>query len=159
MWVRRGNQVRFPVRRDICRETVAEKAASIIPGPDSPRIDAWLVNLCPTGVRLRLKTIVETDAYFKIQLRSNTATLGKVRCRPGADGFDISILMRDVTCSREARSLHVDDDELLLYLAGKLLTGTDIIRLKNHLIRCKFCRILLAKANSTLFAVGELGAF
>ena len=149
--VGRRREVYYPINNAVQIE--------VLPGP-SPRIGAWLMNLSRTGVRLRLKTIVEKNAHIKIQLRSDTAILGKVRCcRPGADGFDTSILIQDVTCSREAQSLHVDDDELLLYLVGKLLTVTDIIRLKSHLGLCESCRILLAKTNAILFAVRKRGGF
>jgi hypothetical protein len=129
----------------------------VLPGP-SPRIGAWLLNLSRRGVRLWSKTLVAKDSLMKIWLRSDTAITGKVRsCRPRGGGFDTIILIQDISCSREARKLHVDDDELFLYLVGKRLTVTEIILLKTHFGRCEPCRIRLAGMNATLLAVRKRG--
>jgi hypothetical protein len=119
-------------RREVHCLTNDAVEIEVLPGP-SPRIGAWLMDLTRSGVRLWLKTLITKDAGIKIRLRSGTTILGKVRyCRPRDGGFETSILIQDVACSREARNLHVNDGGLFPYLVGKRLTVTG---LKGHLGR------------------------
>lgn len=115
------------------------------------RIPATVVDVSRSGLRLELKTPIGRGEQVKISLSSQAVIVGQVRySRRAGDVYHAGVEIQEVFHSEPAADLHLQDDELSLYLVGKGLSVEDIIKVRDHLLHCDACRVRLAETDAVL---------
>jgi len=140
----RRRETRYPTH------DIAE--VEILPGPN-PSMAAWVLDVSRDGLHLQLNSALAKGAQLKVRLRPDTIVFGQVRyCRRSNASFHVGVLIQDVFRSPDKQPGHATEDALVLYRRGKGLSAREVIRLKDHLLHCEFCRIRLLEtgnANAT----------
>lgn len=108
------------------------------------KASGFVLDVSRFGLRLELPIALQKGAEVKVAMQLDVVILGQVRyCRGVEDVFQAGISIRDVVYSSEEQEQHVHDDRLGLYAGGKGLTVPEVLKLKDHMIRCAACRIRL----------------
>jgi hypothetical protein len=93
------------------------------------------------GLRVVLPSAIHKGVEVKVTIEPGVVVLGQVRyCRRILDGFHAGISIREVVYSSEEQDQHIQDDRLALYAAGKGLSAPEVLKLKDHVVRCAACR-------------------
>jgi len=109
------------------------------------RISAVVLDVSRLGLRVVLPAALHKGVEVKVAMEPGVVVLGQVRyCRRTVDGFQAGISIREVVYSDD-QDQHVPDDRLVTYAAGKGLKVLDVLKLKDHLMRCAECRNRLAE--------------
>jgi hypothetical protein len=112
---------------------------------------ATILDVSKSGIRLKLEFTVVRGAEVRITLQRNIIIHGQIRfCRPYEGGFEVGILIQDMSQNSGLPSPHIEDDLLSLYVIGKGLTVPEVIKLKEHLVNCESCRIRLGEKDAVL---------
>jgi hypothetical protein len=115
------------------------------------RSSAIILDVSKSGIRLKLDFTIMRGAEVRITLQRNIIIYGQIRfCRPFEGGFEVGILIQDMSQNSELPSPHIEDDLLSLYVVGKGLTVPEVIKLKEHLVNCESCRIRLGEKDAVL---------
>ena len=119
--------------------------------PHNTRSPATVLDVSRSGLRLELHASVGRGSQIKVILSEQVVIFGEVRyCRRVGDVFQAGVLIQDVIYSQERARKHLHDDDLSLYLVGKGLTASEVIKLRDHLILCESCRIRLNEIDAKL---------
>jgi hypothetical protein len=118
------------------------------------QIPGVVLDISRFGIGIELPTALEKTAEVRITMPFDVVVLGQVRYSvPGQTGFHTGISTREVIYDREESETHLHDDVLALFASGRGLTAPEVIKLKDHLIRCEECRIRLADAPLSMRSV------
>ena len=121
----------------------------ILPGP-SPAVYGTVLDVSRSGLRLQLPVSIARATHLKVKMR-NTVIFGEVRyCRRASVGYHAGILIQDVIQPDGHDASHIAEDHLSLYAVGKGLTVPEVIRVREHLLRCEACREMLDAADAKL---------
>ena len=141
----------FPERRRETRYPTHDPVKVEIWQPPMLSVPATITNISRSGLRLSLPTRIGKGVQIKITLEHPMVIFGEVRyCRSFGDTFQAGVQIRDAVYVRENPENHVDDDALSFYLVGRGLTASEVIKLRDHLIRCESCRIRLGEKDAIL---------
>ena len=104
------------------------------------QLQGTIVDVSQAGLRLHLSEAIGRGIDLKIRLTGQLVIFGQVRyCRRVDSGFQVGVAIEDVFFAHSASDEHLHDDDLGLYLLGKGLTVLEVLRLKDHLLRCTYC--------------------
>jgi len=118
---------------------------------DRTRRPATVLDVSRSGLRLELHTSVSRGIDIQITVADQIVIFGEVRyCRRAGEVFHAGVLIHDVIHASPSASQHIHHDDLGLYVIGKGLTVPEVIKLREHLIRCEVCRIRLNEVDATL---------
>jgi len=115
------------------------------------RLQATVLDVSKSGLRLELDASIGKGMHIKITLRKHVIIFGEVcHCRRARKGYQAGILIENVFYSQPVADGHINDDGLALYLIGKGLSVLEVITIRDHLVECEPCRIRLAETYVTL---------
>jgi hypothetical protein len=103
--------------------------------------DATVMDISKSGLRLEGGSALLKGEKIEITLPREVIIFGEVRyCRRVAENYHVGVLIEDVFYSRRADiGSHLHDDQLTLYLIRKELAIRDVLGVRDHLLRCKWC--------------------
>lgn len=109
-----------------------------------------VLDISRSGLRLALPRRINRGEQVKVKLNQNVI-FGEIRyCRAVYGGFHAGLKIQDLVRPSEHVGDHIADDPLSLYAAGKGLSVTEVIGVREHLIRCGACRARLAEKEALL---------
>jgi len=84
-------------------------------------------------------------------LASKSVIFGEVRyCRRSGPTFHAGVLIQDVVQPKPDTS-HLDDDQISLYVVGKGLTASEVLRVEAHIFRCDSCKQQMVQTTKALY--------
>jgi PilZ domain len=137
----RRSEIRYPAQDPAELE--------ILPGPSEP-IFGTILDVSRSGLRVALSKRIDRGEQVKVKLHNNDI-FGEVRyCRAVSGAFHVGIRIKDLVRPSECQNQHIADDPLSLYAVGKGLSIPEVIEIREHLSRCKACRVRLAEKDAQL---------
>ena len=111
------------------------------------QIPGIVLDISRFGLGVSAPVAMEKGVEVKITMPFGVVVLGQVRyCLAQESDFHIGVSTREVIYDRDEPDQHAHDDVLGLFVSGRGLTAPEVIRLKDHLLRCEECRLRLAEA-------------
>ena len=142
LFIEKRREARYPTN-DPAQIEITQGGAKTVP--------ATVLDVSRSGLRLKVLLTVNRGAEVKITLQTNVIIFGQIRyCRPFEDGFEIGVLIQEMSRNSGQPSSHIEDDLLSLYVIGKGLTVPEVIKLKEHLVNCESCRIRLGEKDAMI---------
>jgi hypothetical protein len=129
----------------------AQEAAEIelLFGPRET-IYGTILDVSRSGLRIELTRRVHRGEEVKIKLQQNVI-FGEVRyCRAVGTVFQAGIRIEELVRPASDPKQHLSDDTLSLYAIGKGLSVSEVIEVREHLLRCESCRARLAGKEAAL---------
>src|SRR5262249_47593435 len=127
------------------RYTTNDPAAVKVVPAGNPHASGTILDVSRFGLRIELPIQLEKGAEVKITMPLGVVVLGQVRyCRQYGSIYQVGIATREVIYPADEQDDHLHDDALVLFAAGRGLTAAEVIKLKDHLLRCEECRLRLA---------------
>ena len=122
----------------------------VLPGP-GPVLDGRVLDVSRSGLRVALPVAVRKAAQLKIRLQ-HAVIFGEVRyCRSASGGFHVGVLIQQLERPPETTVAHVTEDLLTLFAFGRGLSVPEVIKVREHLMKCSECRNRLSKTEVVLF--------
>ena len=120
--------------------------------PGSAAIDATLVDVSRSGMRLELLTPLQRGGRIEVRMPgSKVAIFGEVRyCRRSGAVFHAGLLIKDVVEPKPDAS-HLSDDEIAFYVVGKGLAASEVLHAETHIFRCDACKRRMIGLTETLY--------
>lgn len=101
-----------------------------------------------SGLRIELDTPVMKGAEIQMLLSKRLEVSGRVRhCRRVGAKYQAGVLILETT-DQSKPSEHVSTELLSSYLNGRGLTLTQVIRVRDHLVACRACRLRIVDSYS-----------
>jgi hypothetical protein len=152
------NPVPVPVpveRRSEPRYPTFEPAEIEIIAAAGEPIYGTIIDVSRSGLRLALPRGLNKGEQLKVKLQRNVI-FGEVRyCRKVHGGFHAGLRIDDLVRPHSRADSHIEDDPLSLYAAGKGLSVSEVIEVREHVGRCGMCRERLAEKQATLNPAGK----
>lgn len=141
----------FLEKRREARYPTSDPAEVEIVKGGAGRSSAIVLDVSRSGLRLKLEFSISRGTEVKIVLQSNVTIFGQIRfSKPFEGGFEVGVLIQEMSQSSGQHGPHIEDDLLSLYVIGKGLTVPEVIKLKEHLVNCEACRIRLGEKDAIL---------
>jgi hypothetical protein len=103
-----------------------------------------VLDVSRSGMRIALSKRINRGEQVKVKLQQNVI-FGEIRyCRAVPGGFQAGLKIQDLVRPPGRSEDHIDDEPLTLYAAGKGLSVSEVIEIREHLVRCESCRAQLA---------------
>jgi PilZ domain len=137
----RRTEARYPAREPAELEALFSST-----GP----IYGTILDVSRSGLRIALPQRVDRGEQVKVKLRESVI-FGEVRyCRAASGIFHAGIRIQDLVRSGARPSEHLAEDALSLYAVGKGLSVSEVIEVREHLLRCGDCRDRVAQRQAIL---------
>ncbi len=118
-------------------------------GPREP-IYGTILDVSRSGLRIELPRRIHRGEEVKVKLQHNVI-FGEVRyCRAVSGVFQAGIRIDELVRPAPDRQQHLSEDTLSLYAVGKGLSVSEVIEVREHLLRCETCRARLAERETLL---------
>lgn len=118
-------------------------------GPREP-IYGTVLDVSRSGLRIELPRRIHRGEEVKVKLKENVI-FGEVRyCRAASGVFQAGIRIDELVRAEADRQQHLGEDALSFYAIGKGLSVSEVIELREHLVRCEACRARLAEKETVL---------
>ena len=115
-------------------------------------LPANIVDVSRSGMKLEL--VMPLPQHIRVEvmmLESKAVIFGEVRyCRRSGAVYHAGVLIEDVVQSKPDRG-HLSDDEMSLYIVGKGLTASEVIRVETHIFRCNACKQKIVETTKALY--------
>ncbi len=86
-----------------------------------------------------------------MMLASKAVIFGEVRyCRRSGEAYHAGVMIEDVVQPKPDVS-HLDDDEISLYIVGKGLTASEVLRVETRIFRCDSCKQRMVQTTKALY--------
>lgn len=109
-----------------------------------------ILDVSRSGLRIALPQRIARGEQVKVKLNQNVI-FGEVRyCRAVSGAFQAGIRIQDLVRPPGSQNQHLSDDSLALYAVGKGLSVSEVIEVREHLVRCETCRGLVAERQALL---------
>ncbi len=140
-------------RRTELRYPSQDPAEIELIGRSTEPIYATILDVSRSGLRVALPTRIGRGERIKLKLRHNVI-FGEIRyCHAVSGSFQAGIRIHELAQpSKGVARQHIDDDGLSLYVIGKGLDVSEVIKIRDHLGRCEACRARLSEKSSVLNA-------
>lgn len=144
-------------RRSEARYSTQDPAElEVLAGPTQP-IYGTILDVSRSGLRVALPKRIDRGEQVKVKLQGNVI-FGEVRyCRAVSGAFQAGIRIQDLVRPWSAQNQHIADDPLSLFAVGKGLTVSEVIDVREHLVRCEACRARLAEKEALLSPANKPG--
>jgi len=115
-------------------------------------VPANIVDVSRSGMKLELTTPLPRETRIEVLLPlTKLAIFGEVRyCRRNGSVYHAGVLIGDVI-QPKPDTKHLHDDEISLYIVGKGLTASEVLRVEEHLSRCAACKGRMVDATRELY--------
>ena len=115
-------------------------------------VPANVVDVSRSGMKLQLVTPLERDTRIEVTMLASKAVVSaEVRyCRRSGAVYHAGVLIEDVI-QPKPDTTHLHDEELALYVVGKGLTATEVLRVETHIFRCDSCKLRMVQAATTMY--------
>jgi hypothetical protein len=102
---------------------------------------AMVVDISRSGIGLEVQTHLRRGSAIEIVLPSEAVVFGTVQyCRRASDTFHAGVAIDNVFyASHDHDQNHIQERDMVLYLAKKGLKAAEIIRVRDHIERCLTC--------------------
>ena len=110
------------------------------------RATGTVTDVSRSGLRLELPIRIHKSTPIKVRLPHLVVFGEVVHCRSIAEGFTAGVLIQQACYPKDLETQHIEDDESVLYAAGKGLTSVEFIRIWHHLSECPLCQKRVALA-------------
>lgn len=109
-----------------------------------------ILDISRSGLRIAIPRRIARGEQVKIKFHSNVI-FGEVRyCRAVSAVFHAGIHIQDLVRSPGHEDQHLTEDSLALYAVGRGLSVSEVIEVREHLLRCESCRSRVAERQSAL---------
>jgi hypothetical protein len=137
----RRSEARYPAQ-----EAAELESLFGAPGP----VYGTILDVSRSGLRIALPRRVDRGEQVKVKLHQNVI-FGEVRyCRAVSGIFHAGIRIQELVRPASLSNQHLAEDALSLYAVGKGLTVSEVIEVREHLIRCEDCRARVAEREALL---------
>ena len=120
--------------------------------PEGQPIQATIIDVSRSGVRLELGTSLEKHLRIEILMPGKLAIFGEVRyCRRSSEVFHVGVQIEEVISAGPDPGDHLPEDEIVLYVAGKGLSTVETRRVEDHLSKCLSCSRFKAQTAKSLY--------
>jgi hypothetical protein len=114
-----------------------------------PLMEGKVLDVSRSGLRLELRAPFSKGLRLKIALRDRTIIFGETRyCLRASPFYHVGVAIEAVFYAFPSLGVHVQDEELNLYVHGEGLRAAAAIQVKNHLFSCGSCQVRLARAQA-----------
>lgn len=108
-----------------------------------------ILDVSRSGLRIELPRRIHRGEEVKVKLQQNVI-FGEVRyCRAVSSVFHAGIRI-DELVRPPLDGKHLSEDTLSLYAIGKGLSASEVIEVREHLLRCESCRVHVAEKEALL---------
>lgn len=109
-----------------------------------------ILDISRSGLRIAIPKRIARGEQVKIKFHRNVI-FGEVRyCRAVSAVFHAGIRIQDLVRSPGREDQHLTEDSLSLYAVGKGLSVSELIEVREHLLRCEGCRARVAEREKLL---------
>lgn len=109
-----------------------------------------ILDVSRSGLCIALPRRIERGQQVKVKLHGNVI-FGEVRyCRAVSGAFQAGVRIQNLVRPPGRLNQHIADDPLSLYAIGKGLAVSEVIEVREHLVRCEACRGRLARKAALL---------
>ena len=117
---------------------------------DGRPIYGTILDVSRSGLRIALPQRINRGEQVKVTLNRNVI-FGEVRyCRAVSTDFHAGIRIHDLVRPASQDNQHLTEDALSLYAVGKGLSVSEVIEVREHLLRCERCRARVAEREALL---------
>ncbi len=115
-------------------------------------VPANIVDVSKSGMKLELITPLQRGTRIEVMMLASRAVIfGEVRyCRRSGEAYHAGVMIEDVVQPKPDVS-HLDDDKISLYLVGKGLTASEVLRVETHIFRCDSCKQRMVQTTEALY--------
>lgn len=139
----RRSEPRYPTNEPA---EILLKADATVP---SEAVYGTVVDVSRSGLCLMLPKRIARGEQIQVKLQQNII-LGEVRyCRALPGGYQVGLRIEELTRPHPVDE-HLSDDSVTLYAAGKGLSVAEVLEVRQHLSRCRPCRVRLAEKQALL---------
>jgi hypothetical protein len=118
-------------------------------GPRDP-IYGTVLDVSRSGLRIELPRRIHRGEEVKVKLQQNVI-FGEVRyCRAVSGVFHAGIRIEELVRPPADGMQHLTEDSISLYAVGKGLSVSEVIDVREHLLRCDGCRARVAGKEALL---------
>ena len=137
-------------RRSEARYPAQEPAELGILFGESTPIYGMILDVSRSGLRIAIPKRISRGEQVKVKLNRNVI-FGEVRyCRAVSTVFHAGVRIQDLVRPGPVQSQHLTEDTLALYAVGKGLSVSEVIEVREHLVRCEGCRVRVAESEAAL---------
>ena len=116
------------------------------------RLQAIVIDVSRSGVCLKSATPLTIHSEIEVLFgTSKLVIFGEVRYCRQTDGAFYSGIRIDAVVDPQSTDVHLQDDEIALYIAGKGLTTAEFLRVEEHLSGCRDCARITAAAAANVY--------
>ena len=109
-----------------------------------------ILDISRSGLRIALPQRINRGEQVKVKLQQNVI-FGEVRyCRAASGVFHTGIRIQELVRPPASADQHLSEDALSLYAIGKGLSVSEVIEVREHLLRCETCRACVAEREAAL---------
>lgn len=109
-----------------------------------------ILDVSRSGLRIAVPKRINRAEQVKIKFHRNVI-FGEVRyCRAVSTLFHAGIRIHDLVRVPGCEDQHLSEESLSLYAVGKGLSVSEVIEVREHLLRCESCRGRLAEREAVL---------
>jgi hypothetical protein len=136
-------------RRSEARYPAQEPAELEIMFGDGTPIYGTILDISRSGLKIALPKRISRGEQVKVKFNRNVI-FGEVRyCRAVSPVFYAGIRIQDLV-RPAGKNEHLAEDALALYAAGKGLSVSEVIEIREHLGGCESCRARVAEREALL---------
>jgi hypothetical protein len=144
-----ADQHTFDRRREARYPAQEPAELELLYGPRDP-IYGTVLDVSRSGLRIELPRRIHRGEEVKVKLQQNVI-FGEVRyCRAVAGVFQAGIRIDELVRPPADGGKHLSEDTLALYAVGKGLSVSEVIDVREHLLRCESCRTRVAAREAAL---------
>lgn len=118
----------------------------------SAAIPAMVIDVSKSGLRVESAAMLARGMRIEIMVKPRKLVIfGSVRyCRKVGQVFHAGVLIETVVFPKPDSGQHIEDDQFVLYAAGRGLTTPEVLHLNDHLSKCGECFAKLLKTRDEM---------
>lgn len=108
---------------------------------DAPGFAASVLDISKSGLRLACPIQLDEGSRLEVILQRQAIVFGEVRyCQKVGQEFHSGVQIERVFYTMNVSSDHLDDEQIIKYIAGEGLIAKDVLALTQHIRSCADCR-------------------
>jgi hypothetical protein len=122
-------------------------------------VPATIIDVSRSGMKLELTTPLSRETRIEVLMPlTKLVVFGEVRyCRRSGAVYHAGVLIDDLVQPPSNTSEHVHEDEIVLYIAGKGLSSSELLHVERHVPRCESCKRLMVQLRDSLHPSRRVG--
>ena len=125
--------------------------------PDGVPLRATIIDISRSGLRLELDEAIAKFGTVEILTQGKLAIFGEIRyCQKTAPSvFQAGVLIQGVVSPEREATDHLPEEHIVLYVAGKGLTPSEVDRVEEHLSNCRSCSRFRLQTAKSMYPVSQ----